>query len=52
MGFHLGDPWGEIKEISKPMFIVLIALHASTAVFHDVVLRDQTLRRMLLPVRG
>jgi cytochrome b561 len=52
MGFYLGDPWGEIHEFSKPAFIVLIALHAGAALFHAVVLRDETLTRMLRPMRG
>ena len=52
MGFYLGDPWGEIHELSKPVFIVLIGLHAAAALFHAFVLRDGTLKRMLRPVRG
>ncbi|WP_181700529.1 cytochrome b [Chthonobacter albigriseus] len=52
MGFYLGDPWGEIHEVSKPVFIVLIAIHAGAALFHAVVLRDETLKRMLRPGRG
>lgn len=52
MGFYLGDPWGEIHEVSKPVFIVLIAVHAGAALYHAFVLRDETLKRMLRPARG
>jgi len=52
MGFYLGDPWGELHEFSKPVFIVLIVLHAAGALFHAFVLRDETLKRMLVPAKG
>lgn len=52
MGFYLGDPWGELHEVSKPVFVVLIVLHAAGALFHAFVLRDETLKRMLVPAKG
>ncbi|HTN62811.1 MAG TPA: cytochrome b/b6 domain-containing protein [Devosia sp.] len=42
---------GEIHQLAKPAFIILIALHASAALFHHFVLRDGTLKRMLLPAK-
>lgn len=40
---------GEFHQLAKPVFIVLIALHAGAALFHHFVLRDGTLKRMLRP---
>ena len=42
---------GEIHQLAKPAFIILIILHAGAALFHQFVLRDGTLMRMLAPVR-
>lgn len=42
---------GEIHQLAKPIFIVLIAVHAAAAVFHQFVLRDGTLSRMLVPTK-
>ena len=49
LGYYLGDPWGNLHTWGKPVFIALIALHAAGAVFHQVFVRDNTLRRMLVP---
>ena len=38
---------GELHELSKPVFIVLITLHAAAALWHQFVDRDGTLARML-----
>lgn len=51
MGYYFGDPWGEIHQLAKPAFIILIGLHAGAALFHQFVLRDGTLRRMLVAER-
>lgn len=42
---------GEIHQLAKPAFILLIALHAGAALFHHFILRDGTLRRMLVPAK-
>lgn len=49
LGYYLGDPWGNLHTWGKPVFIVLIALHAAGALFHQVFVKDNTLRRMLVP---
>jgi cytochrome b561 len=51
LAYYLGDPFGELHELSKPVFIVLIALHAAAALFHQFWLGDGTLKRMLVPAR-
>ncbi|MBZ9678794.1 cytochrome b [Mesorhizobium sp. ES1-1] len=51
LAFYFGDPWGDIHSLNKPVFIVLIAIHALAALFHQFWLRDGTLRRMLVPSR-
>jgi cytochrome b561 len=43
---------GEFHQLAKPVFIVLIALHAGAALFHHFVLRDGTLQRMLRPTQN
>jgi cytochrome b561 len=49
LGFYLGDPWGDIHALSKPVFIVLVGLHVCAAIYHQFWLKDGTLRRMLVP---
>lgn len=49
LGYYLGDPWGNLHTWAKPVFIALIALHAAGALFHQFFVKDNTLRRMLLP---
>lgn len=41
--------FGEIHEANKPAFIVLILVHAAAALYHHFVLKDSTLRRMMVP---
>ncbi len=48
LGYYLGDPWGELHTWGKPVFIVLIAVHATAALFHQFWVKDDTLRRMLV----
>ncbi|GGE86335.1 cytochrome b [Stappia taiwanensis] len=38
---------GEIHEKVKPVFIVLIGLHVAATVWHSLIRKDDTLRRML-----
>lgn len=52
LAFYVGDPWGDIHSLCKPMFIVLISMHALAAIFHQFWLRDGTLKRMLAPVKS
>ncbi len=49
LGYYFGDPWGDLHTWGKPAFIVLIAIHASAALFHQFWVKDGTLRRMLVP---
>ncbi|WP_254634294.1 cytochrome b/b6 domain-containing protein [Mesorhizobium sp. GbtcB19] len=49
LAFYAGDPWGDIHSLAKPAFIVLIAVHALAALYHQFWLRDGTLKRMLSP---
>lgn len=41
--------FGEIHAANKPIFILLIVLHAAAALYHHFVLKDSTLRRMMVP---
>ncbi len=47
--FYVYPSLDEMHRLSRPAFIILIALHAGAALFHHFVLRDGTLRRMLIP---
>lgn len=49
---YVGDPWGDIHTIGKPIFIGLIVLHAGAALYHHFMLKDDTLVRMLKPRRS
>lgn len=49
LAFYVGDPFGDIHSLNKPVFIVLIAVHTVAALYHQVWLKDGTLRRMLSP---
>jgi len=51
LAFYFGDPFSDIHGWLKPAFIALIILHAGAAAFHEFVLKDGTLQRMLRPVR-
>ncbi|PKR89460.1 cytochrome B [Pleomorphomonas diazotrophica] len=41
--------FGEVHEAGKPIFILLILIHAAAALYHHFVLKDATLRRMMVP---
>ncbi|GAB4517343.1 MAG: cytochrome b/b6 domain-containing protein [Roseibium sp.] len=43
-GIHLA---GEIHELAKPLFIILIALHLAGALYHHFALKDGSLTRMV-----
>lgn len=49
---YINPEMGEIHQLAKPAFIVLIVLHAGAALFHHFVLKDGTLRRMLVAARS
>jgi cytochrome b561 len=51
LAIYVNDEFGEIHELAKPAFILLIVLHAGAALYHHFFLKDSTLRRMLVPVR-
>lgn len=51
LAYYGGLPTGEIHELGKPLFIVLIALHVAATLWHQLVRHDGTLRRMLVPAR-
>ncbi len=49
LGWYYGDPFGEWHTYAKPVFIVLILVHAGAALYHQFVRKDGTLNRMLSP---
>jgi cytochrome b561 len=49
---YVGDPWGDIHTLGKPIFIALIGLHAAAALYHHFLVKDETLMRMLRPSRS
>lgn len=49
LAFYVGDPFGELHELGKPVLIILIALHVCASLYHQFWLKDGTLRRMLVP---
>lgn len=49
---YINPEMGEIHQLAKPAFIVLIVIHAGAALFHHFVLRDGTLKRMLVPAQS
>lgn len=51
LAYYGGLPTGEIHELGKPLFIVLIALHVLATLWHQFVRHDGTLRRMTVPAR-
>lgn len=51
LAVYVSDELGDIHKLAKPAFIVLVALHAVAALFHQFVLKDGTLKRMLVPAK-
>lgn len=51
IAYYVFPEAGELHEIAKPAFIVLIAIHVLATLWHHVVLRDDTLRRMIRPAQ-
>ena len=46
---YVNEELGDIHSLAKPVFIVLILVHAAAALYHQFVVKDGTLRRMLVP---
>jgi cytochrome b561 len=51
LAIYVSDSFGDIHTLGKPAFIILIAVHAAAALFHQFWIKDGTLRRMLVPAR-
>ena len=51
LAVYVDGEFGDIHSLGKPVFILMIAAHAVAALFHQLYLRDGTLRRMLVPAR-
>src|SRR5262245_29036370 len=49
LAYYVGDPYGDLHELGKPILIILIALHACASFYHQFWLKDGTLRRILIP---
>lgn len=52
LAIYVSDEFADIHELAKPAFILLILAHGGAALFHHFVLKDGTLKRMLVPARG
>lgn len=46
---YVSDAFGDIHKLGKPVLVALIAVHVLAALFHQFVLKDGTLRRILVP---
>jgi cytochrome b561 len=51
LAYYLGKPFGGLHELCKPALIILIGAHAAAALFHQLWLKDGTLRRIFVPGR-
>ncbi|MDB5587758.1 MAG: cytochrome b562 [Devosia sp.] len=51
LAFYFGDPYGPIHMLNRPAFIILIAIHAAAALFHQFWLKDGTLTKMVRPAQ-
>jgi cytochrome b561 len=49
LAYYIGDPYGDLHELGKPILIILIALHACGSLYHQFWLKDGTLRRIFVP---
>lgn len=49
VALYINDEVGDIHSLAKPVFIILIAGHAAAALYHQFVVKDGTLKRMLVP---
>jgi cytochrome b561 len=51
LALYVWNWMGDIHALAKPVFIVLICIHAGAALFHHFILKDAVLARMLVPAR-
>jgi cytochrome b561 len=51
LAFYVSPDFGDIHALGKPAFIILISLHVIAALFHQLFLKDGTLKRMFVPSR-
>ncbi len=51
LAVYVSPEIGEIHELGKPAFILLIALHVLGALYHQFIVKDGTIRRMLVPAK-
>lgn len=51
LAYYVNENIGRLHTLGKPAFIVLIAMHIAATLFHQFVLRDGTLSRMVRPAR-
>ncbi|MER9726543.1 MULTISPECIES: cytochrome b/b6 domain-containing protein [unclassified Mesorhizobium] len=51
LAFYVWSWMGDVHTWAKPVFIVLICIHAGAALFHHFILKGAVLRRMLVPAR-
>ncbi|MDB5527412.1 MAG: cytochrome [Devosia sp.] len=48
LALYVAPDLGDIHALAKPAFIILISLHVIAALFHQLVLKDGTLKRMFV----
>ena len=49
LSYYLGEPFGEVHTLAKPLFIVLIALHVTASLYHQFWRQDGLLMHMVKP---
>ncbi len=48
---YINPEVGDIHQLAKPIFIILVGLHGAASLFHQFILRDGTLWRMLVTTK-
>ncbi len=51
LAVYVSPELGEIHELGKPVFIILIGIHVLGALYHQFWIKDGTLRRIFVPAR-
>jgi len=49
LAYYVGDPYGDLHELGKPILILLITLHVCASLYHQFWLKDGMLQRILVP---
>jgi len=49
LAWFVAPELGDVHSLAKPLFIVLILVHAGAALYHHFVRKDEVLKRMLVP---